>query len=173
MKRGTSESFLGSYSFVGESEEATIDAAADRTGGTPLWRALSDAGLGDQKRAPIEKDRSIDFLEAHIEQGGRPESKELSIGIVTSIVSISQFKITFEDTQNRAGPTRAGIRRDAGGPPLNFFTNCKMSLPDIRANVRFGQPDGSLWSQELRVSLLGVPTFCFSFAMTILRNLRS
>ena len=92
MKRGTSATFLGSYSFVGESEVATIDAAADRTGGTPLWRALSDAGLGDQKRALIEKDRSIDFLEAHIEQRGRPESKELSIGIVTSIVSISQFK---------------------------------------------------------------------------------
>ena len=32
--------FFGSYSFVGELEEATIDAAHDRTRGTPLRQAL-------------------------------------------------------------------------------------------------------------------------------------
>ena len=114
-------SFLGSYSFVGELDEATIDAAADRTRGTPLREALSNAGLGDQKRALIQKDRYVGFLEAHIEQGDRLESKALSIGIVTSIVSISQFKITFEGTQNHAGTTRMAIRRDAGVAAVEFL----------------------------------------------------
>ena len=45
----------------------------------------------------------------------------LSIGIVTSIVSISQFKIIFEGTQNHAGTTRMAIRRDAGVAAVNFL----------------------------------------------------
>ena len=113
--------FFGSYSFVGELEEATIDAASDRTRGTQLRQALSDAGLGGKERVLIEKDRYVGFLEAHIEQGDWLESSDLSIGIVTSIVSISQFKIVFEGTQNHAGTTRMAIRKDAGVAAVEFL----------------------------------------------------
>lgn len=113
--------FFGSYSFVGELEEASIDAAFDRTRGTPLRQALADAGLAGRERAMMERDRYVGFLEAHIEQGDRLESRDLSIGIVTSIVSISQFKVIFEGTQNHAGTTRMAIRRDAGAAAVNFL----------------------------------------------------
>ena len=43
-----------------------------------------------------------------------------SIGVVTSIVSISQFRIIFDGVQNHAGTTRMAIRRDAGVAAVNF-----------------------------------------------------
>lgn len=113
-------SFFGSYSFVGELDEATIDGASDRTRGTPLRDALKEAGLDGRKRMRLQKERYVGFLEAHIEQGDRLESSDLKIGIVTSIVSISQFRIIFEGTQNHAGTTRMAIRRDAGVAAVNF-----------------------------------------------------
>lgn len=115
--------FFGSYSFVGELDETVIDSACDRTRGTPLREALASAGLAGRSRQPLEKDRYVGFLEAHIEQGDRLESSGLSIGIVTSIVSISQFKIVFEGTQNHAGTTRMAIRRDAGVAAVAFLND--------------------------------------------------
>ncbi|MGI9422662.1 MAG: hydantoinase/carbamoylase family amidase [Hyphomicrobiaceae bacterium] len=114
-------SFFGSYSFVGELTEAMIDNARDRTRGTPLREALRNAGLEGRDRALIRKDRYIGFLEAHIEQGDRLENRALSIGIVTSIVSIAQFRIVFEGSQNHAGTTRMAIRRDAGVAAVDFL----------------------------------------------------
>lgn len=113
--------FFGSYSFVGELDEATIDTARDRTRGTPLRDALAEAGLAGRERARMQKDRYVGFLEAHIEQGDRLESRDLSIGVVTSVVSICQFKISFDGTQNHAGTTRMAIRRDAGVAAINFL----------------------------------------------------
>ena len=115
--------FFGSYSFVGELDETVIDSARDRTKGTPLREALASAGLAGRSRLLLEKDRYVGFLEAHIEQGDRLESSGLSIGIVTSIVSISQFKIIFEGTQNHAGTTRMAIRRDAGVAAVAFLND--------------------------------------------------
>lgn len=106
--------FFGSYSFVGELEEDKIDAARDRTRGTPLRTALADAGLAGVPRVQMEPGRYSGFLEAHIEQGDWLEDQKLSVGIVTSIVSISQYRIVVEGTQNHAGTTRMAIRRDAG-----------------------------------------------------------
>ncbi|MGI9525384.1 MAG: hydantoinase/carbamoylase family amidase [Hyphomicrobiaceae bacterium] len=113
-------SFLGSYSFVGELDDATIDAASDRTHGTRMRDALAAAGLAGRPREYIQKERYVGFLEAHIEQGDWLEANNLTIGIVTSIVSISQFRITFEGDQNHAGTTRMAIRRDAGVAAVQF-----------------------------------------------------
>lgn len=106
--------FFGSYSFVDELPEAKIEASVDRTTGRPLRQALAEAGLDGKPRVHMEKGRYAGFLEAHIEQGDWLESEGLSVGIVTSIVSISQFRIVIEGTQNHAGTTRMAIRRDAG-----------------------------------------------------------
>ncbi|MBU2533804.1 MAG: Zn-dependent hydrolase [Alphaproteobacteria bacterium] len=121
--------FFGSYSFVGELEEATIDAARDRTRGTLLREALRDAGLDGRERLQLQKGRYIGFLEAHIEQGDWLESNDLKIGVVTSIVSISQFRIVFEGTQNHAGTTRMAIRRDAGVAAVNFCHHIESVFP--------------------------------------------
>ena len=106
--------FLGSRSYVGGVTEADIDAARDRNSGKSMRDALRDAGLAGRARARCERGRHIGYLEAHIEQGETLESSGLKIGVVTSIVGIWQYRITFTGEQNHAGTTRMAIRRDAG-----------------------------------------------------------
>src|SRR5579871_90701 len=106
--------FLGSRSFVGDVTEEDIDAARDRTDGRSMRQALVTAGLAGRRRVTAEPGRHIGYLEAHIEQGRTLEGANLSIGIVTSIVGIWQYRITFAGEQNHAGTTRMKDRKDAG-----------------------------------------------------------
>lgn len=106
--------FLGSRSFVGDVTEADIDAARDRTAGRTMREALQAAGLSGRRRIAAERGRHIGYLEAHIEQGQTLESSGLGIGVVTSIVGIWQYQITFTGEQNHAGTTRMSDRKDAG-----------------------------------------------------------
>lgn len=107
-------SFLGSRSYVGAVSEADIDAASDRNDGRTMRDALTAAGFAGRPRLQAEPGRHMGYLEAHIEQGETLESGGLAIGIVTSIVGIWQYRITFTGEQNHAGTTRMAIRKDAG-----------------------------------------------------------
>jgi N-carbamoyl-L-amino-acid hydrolase len=106
--------FLGSLSAIGKIDEASLDAARDRTRGTSMREALTQAGLAGRPRIQVDPKRTIGYLEAHIEQGDWLEANKLKIGVVTSIVGIWQYRITFEGVQNHAGTTRMAIRKDAG-----------------------------------------------------------
>jgi len=107
-------SFLGSRSYVGAVTEAEIDAARDRNSERTMRQALDSVGLAGRPRATVERGRHVGYLEAHIEQGETLESSDLKIGVVTSIVGIWQYRITFTGEQNHAGTTRMEIRKDAG-----------------------------------------------------------
>jgi beta-ureidopropionase / N-carbamoyl-L-amino-acid hydrolase len=107
-------SFLGSRSAMGEVTEAEIDAARDRTTGTPMREALKAAGLAGRSREILDPKRYVGFFEAHIEQGDWLESGGQKIAVVTSIVGITQYRLTFTGAQNHAGTTRMAIRKDAG-----------------------------------------------------------
>ena len=107
-------SFLGSRSYVGGVAEADIDAACDRNSDRTMRQALQSVGLAGRPRATAERGRHIGYLEAHIEQGETLERGDLKIGVVTSIVGIWQYRITFVGEQNHAGTTRMEIRKDAG-----------------------------------------------------------
>src|SRR6266576_2838717 len=107
-------SFLGSRSYVGGVTEADIDAARDRNSCRSMREALRDVGLAGRARAKAERGRHSGYLEAHIEQGETLESGGLKIGVVTSIVGIWQYRITFSGEQNHAGTTRMDVRKDAG-----------------------------------------------------------
>ena len=106
--------FLGSRSYVGEVTEQEIDAARDRTDQRPLREAIAAAGLAGRPRKTAERGRHIGYLEAHIEQGRTLEGSRLDIGVVTSIVGIWQYRLTFTGEQNHAGTTRMKDRKDAG-----------------------------------------------------------
>jgi beta-ureidopropionase / N-carbamoyl-L-amino-acid hydrolase len=107
-------SFLGSRSYIGDVGEAEIDAARNRSDQEPMREALTRAGLAGRPRLHAEPGRHIGYLEAHIEQGETLERDHLKIGVVTSIVGIWQYRITFTGAQNHAGTTRMAIRKDAG-----------------------------------------------------------
>jgi N-carbamoyl-L-amino-acid hydrolase len=123
-------SFLGSRSFVGAVTEADIDAARDSSGRT-MRQALRDVGLAGRERAKAERGRHIGYLEAHIEQGRMLKSGGLSIGVVTSIVGIWQYRITFSGEQNHAGTTRMADRRDAGLALARFCVAIDERLPAL------------------------------------------
>ena len=106
--------FLGSRSYIGEVTEADIDEASDRSSDRAMRQALRDVGLAGRPRAKAEHGRHIGYFEAHIEQGLTLEGARLKIGVVTSIVGIWQYRITFAGEQNHAGTTRMEDRRDAG-----------------------------------------------------------
>src|SRR5450432_91970 len=107
-------SFLGSRSYVGAVTDDDIDAARYRTGDRTMREALREVGLAGRARVTAERGRHIGYIEAHIEQGRTLEGGGLSIGVVTSIVGIWQYRITFGGEQNHAGTTRMDVRRDAG-----------------------------------------------------------
>src|SRR4051794_4103481 len=121
--------FLGSRSYVGALTEADIDAARDRNSGRTMREALRDVGLAGRARAKAEPGRHIGYIEAHIEQGRTLESGDLRIGIVTSIVGIWQYRITFSGEQNHAGTTRMDVRRDAGLALARFCVDIDDRFP--------------------------------------------
>ena len=124
-------SFLGSRSYVGKVSEADIDAARDRSSGRHLRDALREAGLAGRARITVEPKRHIGYLEAHIEQGQRLESSGLAIGVVTSIVGIWQYRITFTGEQNHAGTTRMEVRKDAGLALARFCVAIDARFPGV------------------------------------------
>src|ERR1700716_4034171 len=124
-------SFLGSRSYVGGVTDADIDAARDRTSGRTMRQALRDVGLAGRPRVTAERGRHIGYLEAHIEQGETLESRGLAIGVVTSIVGIWQYRISFTGEQNHAGTTRMGVRRDAGLALARFCVDIDDRFPKL------------------------------------------
>jgi N-carbamoyl-L-amino-acid hydrolase len=107
-------SFHGSRSFIGDLSEEELEGAVNRHDGTPLREALERAGLAGKPRLTLEPERTLGYLEAHIEQGDSLEAAGITIGVVTSIVGIWQYRVVFEGVQNHAGTTRMAIRKDAG-----------------------------------------------------------
>src|SRR5450432_355689 len=123
--------FLGSRSYLGGVTEQDIDAARDRSSGRTMREALRETGLAGRPRAQAERGRHIGYLEAHIEQGQTLESGGLAIGVVTSIVGIWQYRITFAGEQNHAGTTRMGVRRDAGLALARFCVAIDDRFPSL------------------------------------------
>jgi N-carbamoyl-L-amino-acid hydrolase len=124
-------SFMGSRSYVGELDEAEIDSACDATNGTAMRIMLDKVGLAGRGRPRISDGRHAAFLEAHIEQGDWLEANDLKAGIVTSIVAIWQYRITFEGAQNHAGTTRMAIRKDAGVALTRLAQAIESRFPEV------------------------------------------
>jgi N-carbamoyl-L-amino-acid hydrolase len=121
----------GSRSFVGLFSEADIDKAKHRDEGTPMREALKAAGLDKVPREHLEEGRYRGYLEAHIEQGGLLEASDKRIGIVTAIVGIMAFRLTFGGIQNHAGTTPMPIRKDAGVAMMRLYNDVMDRFPAV------------------------------------------
>lgn len=122
---------VGSKSFIGRFGDADIDKARHREEGTPMREALKAAGLEGVPREKIEEGRYRAYLEAHIEQGGLLESSGKHIGIVTAIVGIFVFRLTFSGIQNHAGTTPMPIRKDAGVAMMRLYNEVMERFPAL------------------------------------------
>lgn len=123
--------FMGSRSACGELSEADVDQAVDKTDGRKMRDALAAAGLAGKDRVVVDPKQYVGYLEAHIEQGDWLEATKQKIGVVTSIVGIRQFRVTFEGIQNHAGTTRMAIRKDAGVALARFAVAINDRLPAV------------------------------------------
>lgn len=123
--------FLGSRSAIGDLGEDEIDAAKDRTRGTPLRQALKDAGLEGLPRMRIDPARYRAYLEMHIEQGTQLESAGERVGVVTGIVAIWQYRLVIEGRQDHAGGTTMAERRDAGLTAVRLLSEIDREFPRV------------------------------------------
>ena len=123
--------FLGSRSAIGIGTEEDIDRAAGRSTGEKLRDALKRAGLAGKPRFVLDPNRYAGYCEAHIEQGDNLISSGNRIGIVTAIVAIWQFRVSFEGFQNHAGTTRMAIRKDAGAAMAEVCHQIAQRFPEI------------------------------------------
>jgi len=118
-EEGCFAALLGSHSFVGEMDR---DAMLDRVNedGVRLADTLEAVGLADKAAARFDPAIHPAYLEAHIEQGPVLEAKGLPIGIVTTIVGVRGWKISFHGQADHAGTTPMAMRLDAGAALCDF-----------------------------------------------------
>jgi N-carbamoyl-L-amino-acid hydrolase len=121
----------GSRSFVGMLSEADIDKARHRDEGTGMRDALKAAGLEGVPREHLTEGKYRGYLEAHIEQGGVLEATDKRIGIVTAIVGIYVYRLTFSGIQNHAGTTPMPIRKDAGVAMMRLYNEVMETFPKL------------------------------------------
>ncbi len=104
---------IGSRGFIGELSAEELQAPV--SGGANLAECLRLIG-GDSSRAGEAVCRPGQvgaYLELHVEQGGRLESEAIDIGVVTGIVGIRHYQVTFSGVPNHAGTTPMSGRRNA------------------------------------------------------------
>jgi beta-ureidopropionase / N-carbamoyl-L-amino-acid hydrolase len=122
---------IGSKSFIGRITEEDIDKARHRDDGTSMRDALKAAGFDKAPRVQFEEGRYRCYLEAHIEQGGVLETTGKRIGVVTAIVGIFQYRLSFTGMQNHAGTTPMPIRKDAGVAMMRLYNEVMARFPTV------------------------------------------
>jgi N-carbamoyl-L-amino-acid hydrolase len=122
---------IGSRSLIGDLSEQQIDLARNKNDGTSLRDALASAGLAGRPRLMPDLSRYKAAIEMHIEQGTQLESANHRVGVITGIVAIQHWRITFEGEQDHTGGTTMRERRDAGLSAVRFLSQIDQEFPRI------------------------------------------
>lgn len=112
-EEGTLVGLLGSAALAGYLNQK--DLSSPRGGRDNLLEGMVRAGLSDagMLSAARPKDSLAGYLELHIEQGKRLERAGTDIGIVTAIVGIWSYRLSFIGRADHAGSTTMSDRLDA------------------------------------------------------------
>jgi N-carbamoyl-L-amino-acid hydrolase len=91
------------------------DFSHPRGGKDAFAAACKDAGLSRESAMAARRDPSgiKAWVEVHVEQGTRLEESEMSVGIVTGIVGVASYWLTFKGRADHAGTTPLDRRFDA------------------------------------------------------------
>jgi N-carbamoyl-L-amino-acid hydrolase len=112
-EEGTLVGLLGSAAVAGRLHPEQLQNP--RGGRQALQEGMERAGLSEESilsaRRPPES--LAGYLELHIEQGKRLERAGLDIGIVSAIVGIGSYRLSFLGRADHAGTTTMDNRRDA------------------------------------------------------------
>lgn len=112
-EEGTLVGLLGSAALAGHLSKENLEKP--RGGRERLLEGMARAGLSDESilSAARKREALAGYLELHIEQGKRLEKSGTDIGIVTAIVGIWSYKLSFIGKADHAGSTTMEDRRDA------------------------------------------------------------
>lgn len=112
-EEGTLVGLLGSAALAGHLSKENLEKP--RGGRERLLEGMKRAGLSDSSMlsAARRKEALAGYLELHIEQGRRLEKSGTNIGIVTAIVGIGSYRLSFIGKADHAGSTTMEDRRDA------------------------------------------------------------
>ena len=112
-EEGTLVGLLGSAALGGQLKPESLQAP--RGGRENLVEGMTRAGVSEEEmlNAARPKDLLAGYLELHIEQGKRLERAGINIGIVSAIVGIWSYRLSFIGRADHAGTSTMDDRRDA------------------------------------------------------------
>lgn len=131
--------FMGSHALLGLLTPASLQSP--HGGRTALLEGLNRAGLTEGGLLSSRRDPGTiaGYLELHIEQSQRLQSAGMHIGIVTGIVGIYSFRLSFYGRADHSGTTPMEARADAGLGASSFAIASRdiimRQFPDCVANV--------------------------------------
>lgn len=138
-EEGTLVGLLGSAALAGKLDQKDLESP--RGGHENLVEGMKRAGLSDESMlsAARLKELLAGYLELHIEQGKRLERAGTDIGIVSAIVGIWSYRLSFIGRADHAGTTTMDDRLDASLGASAFtlaarelvmreFPNCVVNL---------------------------------------------
>ena len=130
-EEGTYLSMLGSRSFCDILSLDDMERAQDNLTAQPLLVSLKKAGLAGIPIVKLDPDHYCAYLEAHIEQGPHLDAQGELLGVVTAIVGIRTFRLTFKGQQNHAGTTPMAYRKDAGTALMDLVHAINREFPTL------------------------------------------
>jgi len=112
-EEGTLVGLLGSAALAGHLKPEMLKSP--RGGRPAMVEGMKRAGLSDESMLSAARPANsiAGYLELHIEQGKRLERAQINIGIVSAIVGISSYQLTFIGRADHAGSTTMQDRLDA------------------------------------------------------------
>jgi len=112
-EEGTVVGLLGSAALAGRLHPEALQNP--RGGREALLEGMKRAGLSQESMlsARRPKESLVGYLELHIEQGKRLERASVDIGIVSAIVGIWSYRLSFIGRADHAGTTTMDDRLDA------------------------------------------------------------
>jgi N-carbamoyl-L-amino-acid hydrolase len=132
---------MGSMAWSGHSAPTTWDHVADPEGIT--FRAAleehltAEADLPRRPLGPLEGQKPVAYVEAHIEQGPRLEADLLDIGVVTGIQGSRWFVVEIMGQSAHAGATPLALRQDAVQDMVRAITALNALTQDPADVLRF------------------------------------
>ncbi len=138
-EEGTLVGLLGSSALAGRLTEETLEHP--RGGREQLLEGVQRAGLTEAGMLSAARPAGslAGYLELHIEQGKRLEQAGKNIGIVSAIVGIWSYRLSYVGRADHAGSTSMQDRRDASLGAAAFTLAARdlvlRDFPDCVANV--------------------------------------
>ena len=139
-EEGTLVGLLGSAAIAGHLSQKDL-LQTPRGGRENLVEGMQRAGLSDTSMlsAARPKDSFACYLELHVEQGKRLERSGINIGIVSAIVGIWSYRLSFIGRADHAGTTTMEDRLDASLAASSFTLGARelvvKDFPNCVVNV--------------------------------------